>query len=52
MIKLSFSELAQEDCVGHAYVFNSCDVASPAKLHLKQDGSNAGQAGSLEDFGV
>ena len=32
------------------YVFHPCDVASPAQLHLKQDGFYAGQAGSLEDF--
>ena len=51
-ITLSFLELAEEHCFGHAYVFHPCDVASPAKLHLKQDGSNAGQAGSLEDFFV
>ena len=51
-MRLTFSELVQEDRVGHAYIFNPCDVASPVKLHLKQDGSNAGQAGSLEDFFV
>ena len=45
-----FLELAEEDCFGHAYVFDSCDVASPAQLHLKRDGLCAGQAGSLEDF--
>ena len=49
-IALSFLELAEEDCFGHAYVFHPCDVASPAQLHLKQDGLYAGQAGSLEDF--
>ena len=47
---LSFSELAEEDCFGHVYVFHPCDVASPAQLRLKQDGLYAGQAGSLEDF--
>ena len=52
MIALSFLEIAEEDCFGHAYVFHSCDVASPAQLHLKQDGLYAGQAGSLEDFFV
>ena len=36
----------------HAYVFHPCDVASPAQLHLKQDGLYAGQAGSLDDFFV
>ena len=51
-IALSFLELAEEDCFGHANVFHSCDVASPAQLHLKQDGHYAGQAGSLEDFFV
>ena len=51
-IALSFSKLAEEDCFGHAYVFHPCDVASPAQLHLKQDGLYAGQAGSLEDFFV
>ena len=29
-----------------------CDLASPAQLHLKQDGFCAGQAGSLEDLFV
>ena len=51
-IALSFLELAEEDCFGHAYVFHPCDVASPAQLHLKQEGLYAGQAGSLEDFFV
>ena len=50
MITLSFLELAEEDCFGHAYVFHPCDVASPEQLHLKQDGLYAGQTGSLEDF--
>ena len=49
MIALSFLELAEEDCFGHAHVFHPCDVASPAQLHLKQDGLYAGQAGSRED---
>ena len=49
-IALSFLELAEEDCFGHAYVFHPCEVASPAQLHMKQDGIYAGQAGSLEDF--
>ena len=49
-ITLSFLELAEEDCFGHANVFHPCDVASLAQLHLKQDGLYAGQAGSLEDF--
>ena len=53
-IALSFLELAEEDCFGYAYVFqfHPCDVASPAQLHLKQDGLYAGPAGSLEDFFV
>ena len=51
-IALSFLELAEEDCLGHAYVFHPCDVASPAQLHLKQDGLYAGQARSIEDFFV
>ena len=51
-IALSFLELAEEDCFGHAYVFHSCDVASPAQLQLKRDGLYARQAGSLEDFFV
>ena len=50
MIALSFLELAEEDCFEHMYVFHPCDVASPAQLHLKQEGLYAGQAGSLEDF--
>ena len=52
MITLSFLELAEENCFWHAYVFHPCDMASPAQLHLKQDGLYAGQAGSLEDFFV
>ena len=51
-IALSFLELAEEDCFGHAYVFHPCDVATLAQLHLKQDGLYAGQAGPLEDFFV
>ena len=51
-IVLSFLELTEEDCFGHAYVFHPCDVASPMQLHLKQDGLHAGQTGSLEDFFV
>ena len=51
-IALSFLELAEEDCFEHAYVFQPCDVANSAQLHLKQDGLYAGQAGSLEDFFV
>ena len=51
-IALSFLELAEEDCFGHANVFHPCDVANPAQLHLKQDGLYAWQAGSLEDFFV
>ena len=49
---LSFLELTEEDCFGHAYVFHPCDVATLAQLHLKQDGLYAGQAGPLEDFFV
>ena len=49
---LSFLEIAEEDCFGHAIVFHPCDVASQAQLHPKQDGLYAGQAGSLEDFFV
>ena len=52
MIELSFLELAEEDCFGHAYVFHPCDVAIPVQLHVKQDGLSGGQAGSLEDFFV
>ena len=51
-IALSFLELAEEDCFGHANVFHPCDVASPAQMHLKQDALYAGQADSLEDFFV
>ena len=46
-IALSVLELAVEDCFGHAYVFHPFDVASPAQLHLKQNGLYDGQAGSL-----
>ena len=49
-IKLSFLELAEEGCFGHACIFHPCAVASPEQLHLKQDGLYAGQTGSLEDF--
>ena len=49
-IALSFLEVAEEDCFGYANVVHPCDVASPAQLHLKQDGLCAGQAGCLEDF--
>ena len=49
---LSFLELAEEDYFGHAYVFHPCDVASPAQLHLKQDGFYAGQTGFLVNFFV
>ena len=52
MIALSFLELAEEDGFGHVNVFHPCDVASPAQLHLKQDGHYAGKAGSLEDLFV
>ena len=48
-ITLSYLELAEEDCFGHAYVFHPYDVASPAQLHLKQYGLYVGRAGSLED---
>ena len=51
-ITLSFLELAEEDCFGHAYVFHLRDVASQAQLHMKQDRLYAEQAGSLEDFFV
>ena len=51
-IAVSFLELVEDDCFGDAYVFHPCDVASPAQLHLKQDGLYAGQAGSLADFFV
>ena len=51
-IALSFFELAEEDCFWYANVFHPCDVASPAQLHLKQDGLYAGQARSIEDFFV
>ena len=47
MTTLSFLEFTEEDCLGHAY---ACDLASPAQLHLKQDGLYAGQADVLEDF--
>ena len=50
--QLPTAVLAEEDCFRHAYVFHPCDVASPAQLHLKQDGLYAGQAGFLEDFFV
>ena len=52
MITLSFLELAEEDCFGHAYIFHPRDVAKLAQLHLKLDGLHAGQAGFLEDVFV
>ena len=48
-IALSFLELAEEDCFGHANVFHPCGVASPAQPHLQQDGLYARHAGSLEN---
>ena len=51
-IALSFLELAEEDCFGHANLFRPSDVASPAQLHPKQDGLKAGLASFLEDFFV
>ena len=48
-LTLFFLELALQDHVWHAYVFHPRDVASPAQLHLKQDGLYAGQAGSPEE---
>ena len=51
-IALSFLEHAEEDYFGHAYIFHPWDVASPALLHLKQDGLYAGQDGFPEDFFV
>ena len=38
MTMLSFFELTEEDCFGHAHVFHSRDMASPAQVHLKEDG--------------
>ena len=32
MFMLSFLDLAEEDCFGHAYVFQPCDLASPVQL--------------------
>ena len=52
MITLSFLELTEKDCFGHAYIFHPYDMASLAQLHLKQDGLYAQQAGSVEDFFV
>ena len=43
-IALSFLELAEEDCFGHAYIFNPCDAS--------KDGLFAEEAGSLGDFFV
>ena len=51
-ITLSFYELAEEGCFGHACVFHTCNVASPAQLQLKQVGLYAGQAGCFKDFFV
>ena len=52
MITLSFLELTEKDCFGHAYIFHPCDMANPVQLHLEQDGLYAWQTGSLEDFFV
>ena len=49
---LSFFELAEEDCFGHAYIFHPCDMANSVQLHLEQDGLYAWQTGSLEHFFV
>ena len=51
-IALTFLEFVGEDCFGHACVFHSRDVASPAQLHLKQDRLYAWQVGFLEDLFV
>ena len=51
-ITLSFLELTEEDCSVQANAFHPCDVASPAQLHLRQDGLYAGQAGYLENIFV
>ena len=51
-VTLSFLELAEGDCFGHAHLFHLCDVASLTRLRLKNDGLYAGHAGSLEDFFV
>ena len=52
MVALFFLELAEENCFGLAYIFHSCDMASPAQLHLKHDRLYAEQAGCLENFFV
>ena len=52
MITLFFLELTEEDCFWHVYVFHPWDMASPAQLHLKQDGLYSRQDGFLEDFFV
>ena len=36
-VMLSCLELTDKDCCGHAYIFHTCDVGSPAQLHLKKD---------------
>ena len=46
-IILPFLELNEEDCFGHAFIFHPCDVASPAQMHLKQDGLFAGRLALL-----
>ena len=41
---LSFLEFAEEDCLGHVYVFLPCHLGSLAQLNLKQNGFCAVQA--------
>ena len=42
-IAIFFLELAEEDCIGLAYVFHPCDVSSPANL-LPFDAKDGAQA--------
>ena len=51
-ITLSFLELAEEDCLGHVYIFDSCDVASPRQLHLKHLGSMMGRLALLRTSSI
>ena len=47
MIIFIFLELTEEDCFGPVIVFHPCDITSPLKLHLKQDGLYSGGGGWL-----
>ena len=46
-IMLSFLELSEEECFGHAYIFHLCDMASQEQLNMKHNGLYAGRMALL-----